>query len=109
MEEDVVLKKEMRPETADVTLGGLTEEVLRLEKEIRKADEELVAFQSTNSVVLSQESGNNAGNYLSALNQRLAGLKSEYELLQALTLDQNLERRQQEAAGSQIAGDAADK
>jgi succinoglycan biosynthesis transport protein ExoP len=107
MEEYVVLKKEMRTQTSDVTLAGLTEEVLRLEKDIRKAEEELVAFQSTNSVVLLQEQGNSAGSYLNALNQRLAGLKSEYEMLQALTLDQNLERKQQLAEAGQLAGDPA--
>jgi len=93
MEEYIALKKEMRTQTSDTTVAGLTEEVLRLEKELRKADAELVAFQSTNSVVLLQEQGNTAGSYLAQLNQRLAVLKSEYELLKTLTLDQNLERR----------------
>ena len=53
-------------------MAGLTEEVLRLEKDLRKSDQELVEFQSTNSVVLLQEQGNSAGNYLAALNQRLS-------------------------------------
>ena len=96
MEEYIALKKEMRTQTSDTTVAGLTEEVMRLEKDLRKADEELVAFQSTNSVVLSQDQGNNsAANYLAALNQRLAAQKSEYELLQLLTVDQNLDRQQQ--------------
>ena len=94
MEEYIALKKEMRTQTSDTTVAGLTEEVMRLEKELRKADEELVAFQSTNSVVLSQDQGNSAANYLAALNQRLAAQKSEYELLQMLTVDQNLDRQQ---------------
>src|SRR5262249_697887 len=98
MEEYVLLKKEMRTQTSDTTVAGLTEEVLRLEKELRKSDQELVEFQSTNSVVLLQEQGNSAGTYLAALNQRLAALKSEYELLQMLTLDQNLERRPEPVA-----------
>ena len=98
MEEYVLLKKEMRMQTSDTTVAGLTEEVLRLEKDLRKSDQELVEFQSTNSVVLLQEQGNSAGNYLAALNQRLAALKSEHELLQMLTLDQNLERRPESVA-----------
>jgi polysaccharide biosynthesis transport protein len=105
MEEYVNLKKEMRAQTSDTTVAGLTEEVLRLEKELRKADEEMVAFQSTNSVVLLQEQGNSAGNYLGALNQRLAALKSEHELLKMLTLDQNLERRQSTADALPLAND----
>jgi capsular exopolysaccharide synthesis family protein len=95
MEEYLNLKKEMRLKTSDTTFAGLTEEVLRLEKELRKSDEEMVQFQSTNSVVLLQDQGNSAGNYLGALNNRLAALRSENELLQTLTLDQNLERQQQ--------------
>jgi Mrp family chromosome partitioning ATPase len=94
MEEYINLKKEMRAQTSDSTLAGITEEVVRLEKELRKCDEDLVAFQSTNSVVLLQEQGNSAGNFLAGLNQRVAGFKSEYSLLQMLTLDQSLERQQ---------------
>jgi polysaccharide biosynthesis transport protein len=109
MEEYVSLKKEMRAQTSDSTVAGLTEEVLRLEKELRKADDEMVAFQSTNSVVLLQEQGNSAGNYLAALNQRLAALKSEHELLKMLTLDQNLERRQRTAEALPVAIDPTDK
>ena len=93
MEEYIALKREMRMQTSDTTVAGLTEEVMRLEKELRKAEKELTEFQGTNSVVFFQEQGNNAGNYLAALNQRLAGQKSEYELLQMLTLDQNLARQ----------------
>jgi len=99
MEEYIALKKDMRMQTSDTTVAGLTEEVIRLEKDLRNADAELVQFQSTNTVLLSQEQGNSAANYLAALNQRLAGRKSEYELLQMLTVDQNL-NRQQEANGT---------
>ncbi len=100
MEEYIALKKEMRTQTSDTTLASLTEEVVRLEKELRKSDEELAEFQATNTVVLSQDQGNNsAANYLAALNQRLAAQKSEHALLQALTLDQTLDR-QQEASGA---------
>ena len=95
MEEYVALKREMRTQTSEATLAGLTEEVLRLKKELGKADDDLAAFQASNSVVLLQEQGNTAGSYLATLNQRLAALQSEHDLLKALTLDQDLERRQQ--------------
>ena len=94
MEEYIAVKKEMRTQTSDTTVAGLTEEVLRLEKELRKCDRELADFQSTNSVEVFQDQGNSTANFLSALNQRLAALKSEYELLRVLTLDQNLQRQQ---------------
>ena len=76
MEEYVSLKREMRVHTSDTTFAGLTEEVLRLKEDLRKSDEDMVQFQSTNSVVLLQDQGNSAGNYLGALNNRLASLKS---------------------------------
>jgi polysaccharide biosynthesis transport protein len=94
MEEYIELKKEMRTQTSDTTVAGLSEEVVRLEKDLRKAEDDLLAFQSTNTVVLSQDQGNSAANYLAALNQRLAGQRSEYELLQLLTVDQTLDRQQ---------------
>jgi capsular exopolysaccharide synthesis family protein len=97
MEEYIQLKKEMRAQTSDTTFAGLTEEILRLEKELRKSDEELAAFQGTNSVEVFQEQGNGAAKYLGGLNQRLAGLKSEYDLLQSLSLEQNLEHRKANA------------
>lgn len=98
MEEYVALKKEMREQTSDTTLAGLTEEVMRLQKDLRVADDQLAAFQSSNSVTVLQEQGNSAAAFLIQLNQKLAMLKSEYELLQVLTLDQNLERQQQGAS-----------
>ena len=110
MEEYIALKKEMRMQTSDTTVAGLTEEVMRLEKELGKADEELVAFQGTNSVVMSQDQGNNtAANYLAALNQRLAGLKSEHELLQLLTVDQNLDRQQGASGAAPLANGSTDR
>ena len=103
MDEYIALKREMRMQTSDTTVAGLTEEVMRLEKDLRKAEEELAEFQSTNSVVLSEEQGNSAGNYLAALNQRLAALKSEYALLQMLTLDQSLARQPEAGGASPVA------
>jgi succinoglycan biosynthesis transport protein ExoP len=109
MDEYIKLKKEMRLSTSDTTVAGLTEEVLRLEKKLRQDEKELGEFQSTNGVVLLQEPGNNAGTYLAALNQRLAGLKAEYELLRRLTLDQNLERPQQGSDNLPASGESAER
>jgi polysaccharide biosynthesis transport protein len=109
MEEYVNLKKDMRTQTSDTTIAGLTEEVLRLKKELAQCDAAMVAFQTSNSVVLLEEQGNTAGSYLATLNQRLRGLKSEYGLLQTLTLDQSVARQQQGAAVLPASGDSADQ
>jgi polysaccharide biosynthesis transport protein len=92
MEEYIALKKEMRAQTSDTTLAGMTEEAVRLEKELRKCDEDLVAFCSSNNTVSLLEQGNGAANYVAELNQHLASLKSELGLMQVLSLDQNLDR-----------------
>jgi polysaccharide biosynthesis transport protein len=106
MEEYVSLKKEMRTQTSDNTVAGLTEEVLRLEKELHKSDQELADFQGTNSVSVIQEQGNAAQSYLTTLNQSLASMKSDYDLLSAMTLDQSLEmQKEREAAASAASTD----
>jgi capsular exopolysaccharide synthesis family protein len=92
MEEYIKLKKEMRAQTSDTTVAGLTEQVLRLEKELRACQEDLMRFQRSNSVVLLQEQGNIAGNYLAAIHQRLAAAKAEDALLEGLTPDQNVDQ-----------------
>lgn len=94
MEEYIHLKREMRKQASDSTVADLTEEVLTLERDLRRAEEEVAAFQSTNSMVWLEEQGNTVGSYLAGLNQRLETLKSEHDLLQTLTLDQNLQRYQ---------------
>jgi capsular exopolysaccharide synthesis family protein len=108
MDEYVNLKKDMRTQMSDVTIAGLTEELLRLKKELLRCDEEMVAFQSTNSVVLLPEQDNTAGSYLAALDQRFAAMKSEYCLLETLTLDQNLEWQQQGIPLMRLSADSKD-
>jgi len=85
MEEFINLKREMVGRTSDVTLAGMTEEVLRLEKELRQYETELAEFQKSNDIVFLQEQGNAIGAYLAQLNQRITSLKSEYDLLSTLT------------------------
>lgn len=100
MEEYVALKKEMRAKTSDSTLAGITEELTRLEKELKASEDELLLFQTTNSIVFLQEQGNSAGNYLVKLNAQLASLRTELQLLNMLTLEQNLDRQQQKVPGT---------
>ena len=106
MEEYSQVKREMRTQTSDTTLAGLTEEIFRLEKELRATEEAKVAFLATNSVVLLEDQAGNssAANYLVALNQRLAGMRSELALLEKLTVEQSVERGQLTADGGAGSG-----
>ena len=94
MEEYINLKKEMRGTASENTLSSIMGELTRLEKDLRRGEDELLAFQSSNSVVLLQEQGNSAASYLAKLTSQMANLKSELELLNSLSLEQNIERQQ---------------
>ena len=89
MEEYISLKKQMAARTSDTTIAGLTEQLLRLEPEMQKCDAEMQAFLSTNDIAL-MEQANGLGGYLTSIYQQLASAQSESDLLQSMTLDQNL-------------------
>ena len=50
MEEYINLKKEMAEHTSDTTIAGLTDQMLRLEPEMQKCDDEMQQFLSTNDI-----------------------------------------------------------
>ena len=98
MEEYINLKREMRGTASENTLSGIMAELGRLEKDLKRGEDELLAFQSSNSVVFLQEQGNSAAVYLDKLTRQLAGLQSELQLLKSLSLEQNIERQTRPAA-----------
>jgi polysaccharide biosynthesis transport protein len=89
MEEYINLKKEMAERTSSTTIAGLTDQMLRLEPQLQKCDDELQSFLGTNDAALLLEASG-VGNYLSILYQQMATAQSQYALLQSMTLDQNL-------------------
>jgi polysaccharide biosynthesis transport protein len=96
MEEYQLSKSQMRDVPSGQTAVGLTTQLSQLEKQLRESQAEISAFASTNSVEVTQEQGNNSlANSLVTLRQELARYKSDYDLMQSLTLDQNLLRQQQ--------------
>jgi capsular exopolysaccharide synthesis family protein len=94
MEEYINLKKEMRASTSETTLAGITDQLIALERDLKRYEDDLLQFQASNSVVFLQEQGNSAGSFLAQRHQQLASLKTESQLLNMLDLDQNLERQQ---------------
>jgi capsular exopolysaccharide synthesis family protein len=89
MEEYINLKKEMEEHTSDLTIAGLTDQMLRLEPEMQKNEDAETSFLSTNNAAL-LETASGVGNYLTFLYQQLGNAQSEYDLLRSMTLDQNL-------------------
>ena len=110
MEQFQEIKRGVEKRASDVTIAGLTDQILKLQPDMRKVDDEMAAFTSTNDVGLAQEA-NGTANYLSTLYQQLAEAKSEYSLLQSMSLDQSLliERdRSPGASGPMINGGRED-
>jgi polysaccharide biosynthesis transport protein len=94
MQKYLDFKKGMRQDQTHTFATGITEQLIQIEKELRAAEDEMLDFQKQNNIGFIQEEGNSAAQYLVKLNQDYARLKTEYELLEKLDLDQNLDRGQ---------------
>ncbi|MEY2544963.1 MAG: polysaccharide biosynthesis transport protein [Verrucomicrobiota bacterium] len=94
MQKYVEFKKGMRSEQGHTVVTGITEQLIQTEKDLRSAEDELLEFQKQNNIGFIQEEGNSAAQFLVKLNRDYAGLKTEYDLLNLLDLDQNLDRAQ---------------
>jgi succinoglycan biosynthesis transport protein ExoP len=95
LDEYIAYRRSLRSDKSDITLSAITDQVVDLEKELRKSEEELFNWQKENNLVFLQEEGNSAGAYLAQLNRSLANLRTEYQLLETLSIEQNLERQSQ--------------
>jgi capsular exopolysaccharide synthesis family protein len=93
MDEYISVKKQMRSQKSESTAGAIADELVQLEKEMQKDELETHEFQKENNIGFLREEGNSAGTYLAGVNRRLADLRTEYDLLARLDLDQNLERQ----------------
>src|SRR3954451_14566245 len=94
MQKYLDFKKGRREEQGRTVVSGITEQLIQTEKDLRTAEDEMLEFQKQNNIGFIQEEGNSAAAYLVRLNREYAGLKTEYDLLNLLDLDQNLDRAQ---------------
>jgi len=103
MQKYLDFKRGMREDRGHEITTGITEQLIQVEKDLRNGEDEMLEFQKQNNIGFIQEQGNSAAQYLVKLNQQYAQLKTEYDLLNLLDLDQNLDRAQNksEAVGSQ--------
>ena len=92
MQKYLDFKKGMREDQGHNVTSAITEQLIQVEKDLRTAEDEMLEFQKLNNIGFIQEEGNSAAQYLVRLNQQYATLKTEYELLEKLDLDQNLDR-----------------
>jgi capsular exopolysaccharide synthesis family protein len=94
MQKYLDFKKGMREGQGQTVISGITEQLVQTEKDLRAAEDEMLEFQKQNNIGFIQEEGNSAAAYLVKLNREYASLKTEYDLLNLLDLDQNLDRVQ---------------
>ena len=104
MAEYIAAKKEMRSQKSESTTVAIQDELVRLEKEMDADGEKLHDFQKENNIGFLHEEGNSAGLYLAQLKRQLADLKTEFDLLDLLNLDQNLDREKNPSASSSPTG-----
>src|ERR1700674_3091978 len=94
MQKYLDFKKGMRENQGSTVTTAITEQLIQVEKDLRSAEDEMLKFQKQNNIGFITEEGNSAAQYLVRLNQQYAQLKTEYDLLSLLDLDQNLDRAQ---------------
>src|SRR3954465_6631907 len=94
MQKYLDFKKGMREDQGHNVTTAITENLIQVEKDLRNGEDEMLEFQKQNNIGFIQEQGNSAAAYLVKLNQQYAQLKTEYDLLNLLDLDQNLDRAQ---------------
>lgn len=99
MDEYVATKRQMRSQKSDSTQVAIADELVQLEQELQKDEEDMHNFQKENNIGYLQENGNSAGAYLSKLNEELANLQKSYDLDGMLDLDENVQRINGAASG----------
>jgi len=82
-------KKNIRKLVSGDTLASISDQVLRLERDLKNEQETLAAFQKTNTLAILEEEGKVAGGYLARLKTQLSDLELEAKLLEATAMEQD--------------------
>jgi capsular exopolysaccharide synthesis family protein len=83
MNELVTYKKNIRKTVSGDTLSSISEQVLRLERDLKNDQATLIGFTRTNNLAILQEEATTAGGYLARLKTQLSDLELEARLLDA--------------------------
>jgi len=93
-------KKQMRDNQSDIAATAISAEMARLDKEIADNNASMLQFQKENNIGFLEQEGNSAAKYLTELTNQRDELQKEYNLLQLLDLDQNLDRQLNQPSSS---------
>lgn len=99
METYLSIKRGRKNQTTSGAVAAITEEISHLDSQMRSDEQELLNFQKQNNVVFIEEQSNSASSYLASLNNELARLTKEHDLL-ALENDSSLPPSAMTAAAS---------
>jgi succinoglycan biosynthesis transport protein ExoP len=81
METYIEAKKGRMAQTTDEAMSNIMEAIAQLEEEIRNDEQKLLDFQKENNVVFIEEQSSSSATYLVGLNNELAQLTRELDLL----------------------------
>jgi len=109
MDEFIDQKRKLRLQKSDATTLAIQDQLASLEKDMENNDTAMHDFQKQNNIGFLQQEGNDAAVYLAQKKRELADLKIEYNLLQLLDLDQNLDRARANASSGSTAADGTTK
>ncbi len=91
-EEYIAYRQDLRSNRADGAITKLADEVANLDRRIRATDEAIVEFQKKHNVLAAEHEGPNLAKEVVRRKTELAALKSEYDVIQLLSPEQQLER-----------------
>lgn len=95
MQEYMSVRKEMRVEKSDSMTSAIRNQLLLLEKQTNDDEQAILKYREENKINFVQNQNNNAADYLGTLEKELAYMKTSLNLLNTLSLDQNIDRGQQ--------------
>ena len=89
MNEYLEYKKNVRKVVSGDTLASISEQVLRMERDLKADQDALTMFEQSNNLAILQEEGTIAGGYLARLKTQLSDYNLESQLLDATALEQD--------------------
>lgn len=95
MDQYLQFLSDQKTKSSDSAMQGITSQMLEKETEISQMEDQILAWKKKNNLSSLQEEGNSAAKYVADLKQDLAKSQTNYELLDTLSLDQSLQRRQE--------------
>lgn len=86
-------RKNARKSVSGETLTSISDQVLRLERDLKASQDALTSFERTNNLAIIQEESSQMGSYLTKLKLQLSDLRLESELLNSSIADQQTAQR----------------